>query len=439
LIRFLRLKPYFSEIDEDELRQYRPLAPIVITDSPPQSPAEQARSGDFAPQQQPASPAPPKRFVNCVLNIKRRSEDLSESETTYDVALSGLDRPIVTTTAFSVRNLLDEIRSAMGATSDVNLQEVLKELFSSAPTLAEDRMARGGSILEDRIFSNEMQAEIHNLVVNGDRLRLIINSPDGEIHFLPWEWLPTRSTPGVLLGSPDCSIVRATLATPANLASPLLATTTAPIFPPLSLLGIFPSAPKGRRYTSEQTVHDLTPLMSEGGEYKLLVESDATLTNIERYLPDLKPQVVHFEGYTSTTSTTGFESDQLRILLSKPDHEGIPAEVFGTLLKDKGVQLLVAGRNSTARLYDNRIAIAVLRMLKAGLPAIISPIRAIADASASTFTIEFYRAFLQENTLEGALHIARRKLASKGGDWSVFALFADPSRLDSFQLLLETA
>jgi len=42
------------------------------------------------------------------------------------------------------------------------------------------------------------------------------------------------------------------------------------------------------------------------------------------------------------------------------------------------------------------------------------------------------------NTLESALHIAHRKLASKGGDWSVFTLFANPAHLDHFQHLRET-
>lgn len=435
LIRFLRLKPYFSEIDENELRRYRPLAPIRITETPPKSPVEQARSGDFAQQQPPSPPLPAKRFDVRVVHITRRGEVFPESVTTYDVTLSGPGNSYVTTATLSVRKLLEEIRSAMGASSDVNLQEVLKELFSSSPTAAEDRMARGGLTLANGIIGPPQQ--IDTLFMGAAQVRLIINSPDGEIHFLPWEWLPARSGPGVLLASPDYSIVRTALATPPE---PLSLFTPAPLIPPLRLLGIFPSAPKGRRFTSQETLKNLVPLISaEGGEQVFLPEAEATLKNIENHLEDLKPQVVHFEGYIGTASTTGFETDELRILLSKPDHEGIPVEKFATLLKDKGVQLLVAGRNSTTRLYDNRIPIAALRMLKAGIPAIITPIRAIADGSATTFTTEFYRAFLQENTLEGALHIARRKLALKGGDWSVFALFAEPARLDSLQLLLETA
>ena len=91
------------------------------------------------------------------------------------------------------------------------------------------------------------------------------------------------------------------------------------------------------------------------------------------------------------------------------------------------------------RIYDNTGVLVPLRILKKGFRAVIAPTRAIDDASATTFTTEFYRLFLQGNTLEAALHLARRKLASKGGDWSVFAIFADPAALDYFQLLRETA
>jgi CHAT domain-containing protein len=110
---------------------------------------------------------------------------------------------------------------------------------------------------------------------------------------------------------------------------------------------------------------------------------------------------------------------------------------FGQLLKDDGVELLVIGRNSMAQIFENIGGRAAFQLIKQGVPAVIAPMRAIDDASATTFTTEFYRAFLQGNTLESALHIARRKLAAKGGDWSVFALFANPAYLDHFQLLRE--
>jgi hypothetical protein len=111
---------------------------------------------------------------------------------------------------------------------------------------------------------------------------------------------------------------------------------------------------------------------------------------------------------------------------------------FAQGLINNDVQLLIIGRNSMAQMYENPGARSAYQLSKQGVPAVIAPMRAIDDASATTFTTEFYRAFLQGTTLESALYIARRKLASKGGDWSVFALFANPAHLDHFQLLRET-
>jgi len=78
------------------------------------------------------------------------------------------------------------------------------------------------------------------------------------------------------------------------------------------------------------------------------------------------------------------------------------------------------------------------RLLAFGIPAVLAPIRAIDDTTATSLTSEFYRAFLAGNNLEQSLYIARRKVASKGGDWTPFALFADPSVLDFFQPLPPT-
>jgi hypothetical protein len=94
----------------------------------------------------------------------------------------------------------------------------------------------------------------------------------------------------------------------------------------------------------------------------------------------------------------------------------------------------VFGRNSVSRIYANQCADAVFELAKQSI-SVLAPLRAIDDTSATTFTTDFYRAFLQGNKLEFALHLARRNLASKGGDWTVFALFTDPSRLQYLELV----
>jgi len=281
------------------------------------------------------------------------------------------------------------------------------------------------------LFSSSMQEQLSKLLAKNEPLRVVMKSTDTEIQYLPWEWLPDLSPQQLLLSTPGRSVVRQ-FGNVGDVAS-------RPIFAPLGLMSIMPPAPVGRRFTADNTIKALEGLASgppEPVHHLLLAGEDASLERITHELAVWPFQVVHFEGYVSVSGTNP-DVDALELYLAGDLEIGI--EEFGRLLKDNGVQLLVIGRNSMAQMYQNIGARAALRFAEQGPPVVIAPMRAIDDASATTFTTEFYRAFLQGNTLESALHTARRRLASKGGDWSVFALFADAARLDYFQLLRESA
>lgn len=441
LIRFLRLRPRFAEIDDDELRRYRPLAPVVITETTGQPPSGTAAatsgSVDFTSPSAVSSPPPPslaKPFENSVLEIVKSIDRASPTDSSferYDVSLSGLGYTYSGNQVdLSVEKLLEQIRAAIGIRSDSELQAVLRDLFATSPTQAEARMIRGGGLLEMAMLSSSMQEQLGKLLSKNEPLRVVVKSTEPEVHHLPWEWLPDLSRQQLLLSTPGRSIVHQ-FASPGEMASrPLLA--------PLRLMSIMPPAPVGRRFTADNTIKALTNVtagLTEPVQHFLLAGEDASLEKIVHEISVWPPQAVHIEGHV-TVSTTNPDVDALELYLAGSE---IPIEEFGRLLKDNGVQLLVIGRNSMAQMYQNIGARAALLFAEQGPPAVIAPMRAIDDASATTFTTEFYRAFLQGNTLESALHTARRRLASKGGDWSVFALFADPARLDYFQLLRETA
>jgi hypothetical protein len=277
------------------------------------------------------------------------------------------------------------------------------------------------------LFSSGMQEQLSKLLAKNEPLRVVVKSRETEVHYLPWEWLPDLSPQQLLLSTPGHSVVRQ-FAEGSEMPAGLL-------YSPLRLMSIIPPAPVGRRFIGDRTIKAFSNLATAGHNY-LLAGEDATLEKIVNELKVWPPQVVHFEGHV-TVSVTNPDVDALELFLAGGGQVSI--EEFGRLLKDNGVQLLVIGRNSMAQMYQNIGARAAFQFAEQGLPAVIAPMRAIDDASATTFTSEFYQAFLQGNTLESALHLARRKLASKGGDWSVFALFADPARLDYFQLLRESA
>ena len=434
LIQFLRLRPYFREIDDDDLRAYRPLPPVVVSDQAP-TPADTVSGVDISRTQAPAPPQAVSQSAQVSLTISRKEAAVSVDLPVYDVSLvAGGETFPPHEAKFSTANLLNNILAAMGVASEDRLQSTLKEFLASSTSAGEALMVRAGTELQKQIFSEAMQTKFSEVaqtklaeaLLTNSTVRVAFRSDEKELHYLPWEWLTQIGVPGPLLTYKNYSVVRAFPLPPETLPSAIIA--------PARLLSIIPSAPSGRRFNSANTVTALKEIgLSEPVNYKPLIREEATLERIKAELQSFEPHIVHFEGYIGASSKTG--SEGLKVILSKPDHEGIPIEAFGALLKEEGVQLLVIGRNGSSRIFENIGANSSFQLIKQGLPALICPVRAIDDSSATNFTSEFYRAFLQGNSLEAALHVARRKLASKGGDWSVFALFADPARLDQFTIL----
>jgi hypothetical protein len=434
LKRFMRIRPHFREISESELMQYRPLAPVVVTTSRPGPSMAVPESVNFVGPQHPQSPAPPPSPTK-VLQVqtlsleKAQGAPPSDGGVAYDVNFSMLGNNVVT---FRVENVLGRILAAMGVSSDNALQEVLKELFAIDSSVAEERISRGSVELAMTVLPVSLYKSLSEVLATPPSLRLVVSSSEREIHYLPWEWWPT-SIPSLALRSPDQSVVRSFKWPTHDLPTLLLA--------PLRLMSVTPDGPKGSRFTSDITLKALEEVTSvHGVQYRPLVQKEATWANLQRELQSFRPHMVHFEGnwvVSSRQATADDEPQYERTDMFLPDHFPSTTE-FSALLKENGVQLLVTGRNGLSRIYENASATAAFELAKQGL-SVIAPMRAIDDASATTFTTEFYRAFLQGNKLESALHLARRNLASKGGDWTVFALFTDPDRLQYLELVRESA
>jgi hypothetical protein len=178
-------------------------------------------------------------------------------------------------------------------------------------------------------------------------------------------------------------------------------------------------------------------VLNEGVRWNALSRDDATVIRLTDELA-AHPHILHFEGYVSFPSE--LDSD-IAVFFSSltSTTEAAHWSRFGNMLRDNKVQLLVAGRNEGNRTFRNVGAAISYHLMNWGaVPAVLAPIRAIDNATATSLTTEFYRAFAVGSNLEQALHIARRKVASRGGDWTPFALFANPSVLDFFQPLPAT-
>lgn len=425
LIRFMRIRPWFSQIDEKDLMRIRPLAPVVVAPGRPGSSAGVTESVSFEVPQQPPSPAPqpPTRTPQIQTLTLGRKQASPESDQifAYDVDLSmppNLDNKETGLLTVGVEKLVERVLAAMGVSSDSGLQEVLKELFASDPAFAEERIRRGSVELIANLFG---PGPLPGIFATPPPLRLVINLSERDLHYLPWEWWPT-SMSTLLLSSPDTSVVRSFKSPTRTEPNPMIA--------PLRVMSVIPDAPTGARFTSEMTLKGFEELASAHAvHYRAVARGDATRVNLQRQLESFSPHIVHLEASWQTNYIKQGEDYDLtgvHVLLSKGDAVEIPG--FGALLRANGVQLVVIGRNDLSRIYENAGATVAIQLAKEGL-SVLAPMRAIDDTSATTFTIEFYRALLQGNELESALHLARRNLASKGGDWTVFALFADPDRL----------
>jgi len=426
VIRFLKLRPYFKEINENELRRYRKLARGV-------SDATRVASSVASLSNVPGSASPSVSTVStstqvCELVIKsipRPATFVPEQEQEFELFLRVADTEIANRrVTFSIRKLLDKMLSVIGVTSEDSLHSVLKNLFAGGN--AESVLCRGGKELFSTIFVGSGLEEQFKATFQGDkpaRLIIVIPSVREELHCLPWEWLPDPRYDELLLSSSLFSIVR---------SKPVRTeVSTQSLSPPIRIMGLFPNAPLGTREVSDNSMKALKNL--SGSHFKSLARENATVTKVKEELEKFRPHIVHFEGYVSFSPE---DNAGLRIFFSGArDAEPVGLPEFESVLKASDVQLLVIGRNESNRVSGNAGPVLASRVVRMAVPTVLAPIRKVDEVTATAFTTEFYRAFLKGNTLEQALYIARQNAASNGADWTSFALFSDPWVLDDFKPL----
>jgi len=426
LIRFLRLRPYFKELDEDELRRYRPLAPVTISD-PAQAPAPTIISPPLenVSSATPVTPTAVTPARVCELQIMSPKEDVG-----CEIGLIISGKPVaVSPMPVPVGEILDRMLKAIGVMSEESLQSIMNGLFSNPN--AEQTLVRGGAqLLNTFITQTGLEEKLANEFRGEGPVRVVVASELEQFQYLPWEWLPRPGYAELLLSNPRFSLVR----------SEILRryVSTISLTSPINLLCLFPNSPVGSRDISEFSITAIEDVATENGRLRALIRDDASIIRVTDELVSNPPHIVHFEGYVNFLSETDPNVSFVFSSLTAAT-EAIHLTRFADLLVRNKVQLLVIGRNESSRTFGNPGAAISNRLVQLGVPAVLAPIRAVDDTTATSFITEFYRAFLAGNSLEYALYIARRKVASRGGDWTPFALFANPSVLDFFQPLPATA
>ena len=431
VIRFLKLRPYFQEIDENELRRYRKLSRGVSDPSRVASGVTSSSNVHASVPQTVSAVSTTTQVCELVIkSIPGPPPLVPEQEQAFEVLLRLSNEELATATVtFSIRKLLDRMLGAIGVTSEDSLHSVLKNLFSSGN--AEDVLLRGGKELYSTIIvGSGLEEKFKAPFESGKPVRLIVVIPSirEELHCLPWEWFPEPRFDELLLSNSQFSLVRSKPVRPEI--------STQPLTPPIRIMGLFPNAPIGTRDISSSSMSALGKLGTEGAHYKPLAKENANLARIKEELEKFHPHIVHFEGYVSFSPE---DNAGLRIFFSKSTNaEPVGLPEFEALLKASHVQLLVIGRNESNRVYGNAAPVLASRLVRMAVPTVLAPIRAVDEVTANGFTTEFYRAFIRGGTLEEALFVARQKVQSTGGDWTPFALFSDPWVLDGFRSLPST-
>jgi len=336
-----------------------------------------------------------------------------------------------TVQSVSIRALLRKILATLGVPSEESLQPFLKD-YSARSTPLEPLLALSGNAFRTD-FLDPIREQYEAMFQNEQPLRLFTIFSEPELQYLPWEWLPRPGTNDILISNPKYSLVRC----PSVNIEPAIQ----PFKRPLGLMSLLPDAPRLVRLNIESTKKALEVLASsESVDYHALVQREATVQNFQSRLEIDRPSVVHFEGHVQFSVEKKPWDETFRVFLTpgdqETDDEGISIHEFSRILTTFGVQLLVVGQNGSEKVWGNPGPVMGELLLKAGVPAVLVPVRAVDDSTATSFITEFYRAFLRGNSLEDALYTARYMVESKGGDWTAFALFAHPSFLEMPQIFL---
>lgn len=452
LVGFLDLLPRFGEIDENLFIGYKPMASVSV-DAPPLSGAASfstAPPPDTASKGPLISAAPSLNVVTVKLEkVSPAQQSLASpppATSTYQVTLSAPHKAgiaLESTTAtiqLDVSGLVQEMLKIIGSSSPDNLQAFLKDFFMRTGGESKVLLHRAGTRLFEAIFNPTMRSAFTMALEGDQKVRVVVHAETNELVYLPWEWLPDPAQGDPLVRLPRFSLIRA------NPDSPL--TSLSPLTLPLRFLAVMPN-PRGLRTLNfDKSVSMLeSVLTSDKAEMVLLLNQLATFENLIHRLETLKPQVVHFEGHIESLLEQGPQasppgtvpplSPKRALLLgaSTGPPTFVDPEAFGKALADAGVQLLVFGNNDLSAFYDNPIADIASTLVEKGLPAVLASTRGVDDVTAGDFMSAFYLSFFQGATLEQALSDARTRISRRGGDWSAFALFANPNVLDFFSPL----
>jgi len=265
-----------------------------------------------------------------------------------------------------------------------------------------------GKGLYNALFTGEIKGSFDAL--NHDtRLKLIFAKDDHELLKIPWELLFDGTS--FLVSMPKITFLRSI----ADIPKPVKDLISGKI----KILAIVSSPlnlTNRERLNIEQEKMQILQALDRAvasGKVEIEFEDEATLTNIQARLDEMKPHIIHYTGHGSYEDGVGY------LILEDDDGRARPVDnnTVATLFSGyPSIRLIFLSGCQTAKTSGREAFTDVTTpLIKGGVPAVISMQYSVSDKTAIDLAVKFYGDICNGEPIDTALTNARRQILLNEG------------------------
>jgi len=265
-----------------------------------------------------------------------------------------------------------------------------------------------GKGLYDAIFDFEIKRRLEALKYD-TRLILLFAKDDHELLRVPWEFLFDGTS--FLAAMPKITFLRSI----ADIPKPVKDLISGKI----KILAIISSPlnlTNRERLNIEQEKMQILQSLDRAiatGRIEIEFEDEATLTNIQSRLDEMKPHIIHYTGHGSYEDGVGY------LILEDDDGRARPVDnnTVATLFSGyPSIRLIFLSGCQTAKTSGREAFTDVTTpLIKGGVPAVISMQYSVSDTTAISLAVKFYRDICNGEPIDTALTNARRQILLNEG------------------------
>jgi hypothetical protein len=448
LLRFLRLRPYFSGLNLHKAKEMLNLSaslPKVET-----SAVQLEKIAQESSEMQPGTEGPLFNVVDNQIDLYKNihidialdeSSDATPDEINYLVELSHSDadervRSRITVSRQSIHSLREDINNLYRYASPTqsrspeeaqNASRLPASSSSQRAKLLSNMIKELGARLYSMFFDPNISTYLNKFLSRSSKTRFVLQIKDPILWILPWESLYVPELRLAIALVSKYSIVR---------FLPGAGITPQPWGAKLRILTIYSNPVDLPAIMLEEEEKTLVEVLSKSQFVEIRQIQHVTLEKFLHEMRVFQPNVIHFGGHGNFNGTTGEGS----LYFEQSDGRGmlVHASQFSDWIVGTSVSLVLLNACDTGTSDINDAVTSLAGSLVAsGVPMAIATTRAIFDVQSIIFVREFYRALVDGYTVEASISEARKRVNGEEWDWSVFALFANTLGLERYKLITE--